>query len=564
METTAPIGIVQIGPIVVGLFGGLALFLFGMEQMTDALKIVAGGKMKRLLARLTTNRFKAVFTGAFVTAVIQSSSVTTVLTVGFVSAGLLTLRQSIGIIMGAEIGTTVTAQIIAFKITQYALILVAAGFVLHFFARQRNLQRYGLMVMGFGLIFFGMNQMSEATYPLRTYQPFIDLMRQMDNPLLAILVSASFTGLIQSSSATIGIIIVLAGQGVISLEAGIALTFGANIGTSITALLASIGKPREAIRTAMIHILFNVMGVILWFGFIDQLAALIRWISPTAPGLTGLAKLAAETPRQIANAHTVFNVGNTLIFIWFTKPLALLMQRLIPERPEALARSVQPRYLDPNLLKTPELALDRVRLELDRLGSSALQMARQALPTVFYGDEEDLLALSRMDDDVDALYDAIVDYLGQLSRRDLSTPQSVQLRSYMSIANNIESIGDMIETNLVEVGRQRLKYDIQMSKPTQHILKSLHDEVCWAIEQSLKALATSDRRIAAEVKAAKPEVNQIVRRANNHLTRRLAADEPHRLVLFRIESEIVEYLKRVYYFAKRIARTTARLEPLVQ
>jgi phosphate:Na+ symporter len=215
-------------------------------------------------------------------------------------------------------------------------------------------------------------------------------------------------------------------------------------------------------------------------------------------------------------------------------------------------------------LKTPELALDRVRLELDRLGSSALQMARQALPTVFYGDEEDLLALSRMDDDVDALYDAIVDYLGQLSRRDLSTPQSVQLRSYMSIANNIESIGDMIETNLVEVGRQRLKYDIQMSKPTQHILKSLHDEVCWAIEQSLKALATSDRRIAAEVKAAKPEVNQIVRRANNHLTRRLAADEPHRLVLFRIESEIVEYLKRVYYFAKRIARTTARLEPLVQ
>ena len=237
---TAP-HVLEIGAIAMGLFGGLALFLFGMEQMTDALKAVAGGGMKKLLARLTTNRFKAAFAGAFVTAVIQSSSVTTVLVVGFISAGLLSLTQSIGIILGADIGTTITAQIIAFKITRYALVLVAIGFGLMFLAKQEKLRQYGTMLMGLGLIFFGMELMSQATHPLRSYQPFINLMRRMGNPLTGILIGTVFTSLVQSSSATIGVIIVLAGQGFITLEAGIALAFGANIGTCIKNSLRSSG-----------------------------------------------------------------------------------------------------------------------------------------------------------------------------------------------------------------------------------------------------------------------------------------------------------------------------------
>ncbi|MDP6112537.1 MAG: Na/Pi symporter, partial [Planctomycetota bacterium] len=201
-----------LGTIFMGLFGGLALFLYGMEQMTDALKMVAGQGMKKLLHKLTTNRFKAAFAGALVTAVIQSSSVTTVLVVGFISAGLLSLSQSIGIIMGANIGTTITAQIIAFKVTHYALILVAIGFAMLFFFKNEKVQHYGHMLMGLGLIFFGMQMMSDATKPLRSFQPFIDLMQKMDNPVMGILVSAAFTGLIQSSSATTGVIIVLASQ----------------------------------------------------------------------------------------------------------------------------------------------------------------------------------------------------------------------------------------------------------------------------------------------------------------------------------------------------------------
>jgi phosphate:Na+ symporter len=550
----------QIGAIIVGLLGGLALFLFGLEQMTDALKIVTGNRLRRLLARLTTNRFKAVFTGAVVTAVIQSSSVTTVLVVGFVSAGLLTLTQSIGIIMGAEIGTTITAQIIAFKVTQFAVVLIIIGFGLQFTARRQRLRQYGLMTMGFGLIFFGMNQMSEATRPLRSYAPFIQMMFQLQNPLLAILAGALFTAIVQSSSATIGIIIVLASQGFITLETGIALTFGANIGTSVTAMLASIGKPAEAVQTALIHVLFNVLGVFLWFGFIDELAGLVRWLSPQAVGLSGTARLAAETPRQIANAHTIFNVTNTFIFIWFTTPLAWLVRHLVSERLAVGPARVRPRYLDENLFETPELALDRVRLELGRLGELTLKMVREALPTVFHGSEEDLEVLAGMDDDVDGLHAAIVLYLGRLSRKGLLKRQSDELSDYMAAANHFENIGDMVETNMVEAGSTRLKRNVEMSEATQEKLRTLHLKVCWAVEAAGQALVESDQQLAEEVMAAKLEINQLALAAENHLANRLVAEEPNRLATFRIESEIIEYLKRVYYFAKRIAKFVAEAD----
>ncbi|MGB5623079.1 MAG: Na/Pi symporter, partial [Gammaproteobacteria bacterium] len=210
-----------------GLLGGLALFLYGMDNLTSALKSVAGPRMRQLLSRLTRNRFEGVFTGAFTTAVIQSSSVTTVLVVGFVAAGLMRLEQSIGIIMGAEIGTTITAQIIAFKVTRYALAAVAVGFALYFVSGREVVRKYGIMLLGLGLVFYGMNLMGEATRPLRDFPPFIDLMTRLENPLMGILFGAAFTALVQSSSATTGVIIVLASQGLIELQAGIALALGA-------------------------------------------------------------------------------------------------------------------------------------------------------------------------------------------------------------------------------------------------------------------------------------------------------------------------------------------------
>ncbi|MBT3603925.1 MAG: Na/Pi cotransporter family protein [Candidatus Latescibacteria bacterium] len=549
--------ILQVGPILMGLVGGLALFLFGMEQMTAALKTVAGPGMKTMLARLTTNRFKAALTGAFVTAVIQSSSVTTVLVVGFISAGLLSLSQSIGIIMGANIGTTITAQIIAFKITHYALLLIAVGFASNFLSKNENLKQYGLMMMGLGLIFLGMDFMSNATRPLRSYGPFIALMKNMQNPLAGILLGTVFTALVQSSSATTGVVIVLAGQGFITLEAGIALAFGANLGTCITALLATLGKPTEAVQAAISHVLFNVLGILVWFFFIDQLAEWVRAISPQTTELTGIAKLAAETPRQIANAHTIFNVANTLLFIGFTTPLAKFVQRITTQKKTQKDRPI---YLNEVLLQTPDLAFDLTRMELGRQGVAVVRMVQNVHKTIMTGNATDLEDLKKMDNDVDALHGALVTYLGRLSQENLTQQQSEQLHDFMSAANYMENIGDIIETNLVTSGQERLQNNLQISAGTQEVFHPLTQKITWAVEKSIESLVSANRPLAEEVENAKEEINGLAEKAERHLTTRLTAEEPERLVIFRLESEIVEYLKRVYYFAKRIAKVTIEID----
>ena len=280
MDTTLSI---KVFPILLGLFGGLALFLFGLEQMTNALKGLAGNRLKKIFSRMTSNRIKGAFSGAFVTAIIQSSSITTVLVVGFISAGLINLREAISIIMGAHIGTTLTVQIIAFKVTELSFVMIIVGFGLKLLVKQDKIKNLGLMILGLGLIFLGMNLMSDATYPLRSYQPFVNLMGSMENPMLGILAATLFTAIIQTSAATIGIVITLASQGFISLEAGIALTFGANIGTCITAILASINAPREGKQAALSHVLVNVVGVIIWVPFIYYLSEAVRFISPSFP-----------------------------------------------------------------------------------------------------------------------------------------------------------------------------------------------------------------------------------------------------------------------------------------
>ncbi|MEO0557211.1 MAG: Na/Pi cotransporter family protein [Bacteroidota bacterium] len=549
-----PSNALEVGPIVIGLAGGLALFLFGMEQMTSALKQVAGSGMKAALARLTTNRYSAAGAGAIVTAIIQSSSVTTVLVVGFISAGLMTLTQSVGVIMGANVGTTITAQIVAFKVTQYALVLVAAGFAALFISKRNRVQQYGAMLMGLGLIFFGMELMSDATYPLRSYEPFIDLMQRMENPLLGLMVGAAFTAVVQSSSATTGVVIVLATQGFITLEAGIALAFGANVGTCVTALLATIGKPREAVRAAAVHVLFNVLGVVVWLGFIGALADAVTAFSPKAPDLEGLERLAAETPRQIANAHTLFNIANTLLFLPAAGLMARLVTRLVPDRPESESATIQPRYLDPLLIGTPALALDRVRMELRRLGERASTMVQQALPVTLGGTLEDLRALEKLDEDVDTLHGAIVSYLGQLSQETLDGSQAEQHYNYLEAANHIESIGDLVETNLVSAGMERLGLGLTVSDGTQSHLEALHTAVSEAVGLALQALDASDPDMARRVRQSKKDIQHLAREAEAHLSHRLGADAPDRLGLYRFESELIEYLKRVYYFAKRIAK----------
>ena len=411
------------------LLGGLAVFLYGMEQMAEALKKVAGDSMKQILARLTNSRIMGLITGAFVTAIIQSSSVTTVMLVGFVTAGLMSLSQAIGVILGADIGTTVTAQIVAFKVTKYALLLVALGFGLIFMGKKDHIKQYGHLIMGLGLIFFGMGIMSEGMQPLRTYEPFIALMQNVSNPVIGILVATLFTALVQSSSATMGVVIAMALQGLISLDAGIALALGANIGTCATAGLAAIGKPREAVRVAVAHVSFKIIGVIIIFPFIPYLADLVRDISPVAAaGVVGMEKLAVETPRQIANAHTIFNVGLAFTFLPFASWFARLCEWIVPDRPMEEEQALVPvTYLDDALIATPSLALERTRYEIGHMGEYVNEMLTHGIPMLLAGDREQIKEISRIDDKVDFLYKEIVAYLGKVSAKQLTDSQAREL-----------------------------------------------------------------------------------------------------------------------------------------
>jgi len=540
------------GVILTQLGGGLALFLYGMRRMTESLKTVAGTGMKNLLAGLTSNRFSAALAGAVITAVIQSSSVTTVLIVGFISAGLLTLGQSIGVILGANVGTTVTAQIIAFQVYKYGLLMIAAGFFTEVLAQRERVRQWGTALMGLGLIFFGMELMSIATGPVRDWPPFIELMRDMQNPLLSVAMGAVFTAIVQSSSATTGIVIVLASQGLISLESGIGLIFGANIGTCVTAIVSSMGRPREALQAAVAHVIFNVLGVLVWLAFIPQFAELVRIISPVSEALQGLEQAAADTPRQIANAHTIFNVGNLFLFIWFTGPLARLVERIVPIPPTP--QGIRPKYLDEFFLDQPALALDQVRRELVHMGGRVKTMIDGSLDAALSGSESDTASLSRTDDDVDKLYAEVIGYLGKLSQEDLVSPQPQYLHNFVGIANYLENIGDVVEKDLLAIVGKRIRKDLIVSESTAAELRALSDEVCRAFDQAMTVVETGNPDDALDVFESKKVVAALAEEATAHIAKRLVTDEPNRFENFQVETEIIETYKRFNTLTRRIAR----------
>ena len=551
---------IEIGAVLMSLGGGLALFLYGMRKMTEALKIAAGSSMKTLLTHLTANRFAAALAGTLITAVIQSSSVTTVMIVGFISAELMTLSQSIGVILGADVGTTITAQVIAFKITKYALAIIAFGFIMELTAKNKNHQQYGVAVMGLGLIFFGMELMSQATYPLRSYEPFIRFMQEMRSPLYGILMGGIFTAVVQSSSATTGVIIVLAGQGFITLEAGIALVLGANIGTCVTALLAGIGKPRDAVRAAVIHVVFKVLGVLLWFKFIPELAVLVEAVSPSSPELFGMARLAAEAPRQIANAHTIFNVANLFVFIWFTPLLARLSVWIVPERPIKPAAPVRSKYLYDYFLTNPSLALDRVKMEIVRLSEFSLAMVQDALPTVIKGTENELLSLKKKDEAVDQLHSRIITYLGKLSMQELVGNQPQQVYEYIACANYTENVGDVVESGLVDNGLERLYQGMEISADLHPLLESLQARALQSVQTAILALATSNHNAAASVIDSKNEFDNLADQARTLSAQKLKKNSAHELPLFRLETNIIENLKHIFTLARRISRVVLNME----
>jgi phosphate:Na+ symporter len=536
-------GDIDVFLVVVEMLGGLAIFLLGMDRMTEALRLIAGSRMRDMLAKLTTNRFAGMATGAGVTAIIQSSSVTTVLVVGFVSSGLMSLTQSIGVIIGANVGTTITAQIIAFKITSYALIGVAVGFAITFVSKRQDRQAWGTALLGLGLVFFGMSMMGDAMAPLRSSQSFIDAMARLENPFLGIAVAALFTGMVQSSSATTGVVIALAQQDLISVQTGIALILGANIGTAITAVLAALGKSRDAMRAAAAHTLFNVIGVLIWLPFIWLLTDLVTDIG-------------GPVERQIANAHTFFNVINAFIFIGFVPQLAKLATRIVPDRADD-EFIVEAKHLDRGLFATPELALAHTRLEILRMGRRTRLMLESVLPALIDGTRWELLAIQNLDDEVDALHEQIIDYLREIGTQKISTASTTELIHMMDAANNLEAAADIIETNLVALGLARVEQNLVVSAETRAVLESLHAAVMEGLDRAMEALGHRDGNAIRHTERLKGEISRLERDAAIHQGQRLLADAPDRVATYRFEIDVIANLKRVHYFSTRTARAAA-------
>jgi len=305
-----------------------------------------------------------------------------------------------------------------------------------------------------------------------------------------------------------------------------------------------------------VHVSFNVAGVLIWVGFIDQLAAFVQWMSPAHPELTGSDRLAAEAPRQVANAHTIFNIANTLIFIGFTSQFARLVEWLVPDRPLGEgAEVVRAKYLDDELLSTPSLALDRVRLEVLHMGEQVQDMMSRIMPAILSGNQEHLAEVELMDDDVDMLHAQIISYLGKVSGLSLTEVQTSEMIRLMAAVNDLENIGDVIETNLIVLGRERIDQGVSISAPTREVLMDFHEAVNRAVAAAVQAVAQKNELAARSVTSMKEEISRIADSAAAHQAERLVAAEPNRIPAYTIEIDIIEKLKRIYYFAKRMAKS---------
>lgn len=531
-----------------GLAGGVALLLFGLDQITSALRSIAGDRLRVLLARVTSNRWLGVTTGAITTAVVQSSSATTVLVVGFVSAGLMTLVGSLGVILGSNVGTTITAQVVAFDVVEWALAIVAVGFVVMTVARADRVEGWGRAVFSLGLVFVGMGAMGAAMEPLRDDAGVVALLTGLA-PAAAALAGAGFTALVQSSSATTVLAIVLASEGLLTLEAGTAVVIGANVGTCVTAMIAAIGRTPDAKRAAVAHVLFNVVGAAVWLILLEPLVDLAEMVSPT--GGTG----PSDVPRQLANAHTIFNVANVVLFVWFLTPLAAVLRRIVPDRVEAIPVST-PRHLDPELFGTPALALAAAKREVGRLGDLVVDMVRRAPAAVLAGPRYELERLRESDADVDELYDHVIAYLARLSQEELGEVESHEVLRVLEAANGLESIADLVETNIVELGEHRLDVGVRPAESTRVLLEGLFLTVTDTVGDAVRAVVDDDEDAGERVQAGKADLNRRLARTRARQAARLPATQRDRRVMYAIETDLIEVVKRIEYLARRIVRPT--------
>jgi len=467
--------------VIFGFLGGLGLFLYGMSIMSDGLQKAAGDRMRRILEALTGKVWKGVLVGTLVTAVIQSSSAVTVMLVSFVNAGLMTLRQAIGVVYGANIGTTITAQIIAFKLTDWALPAIGIGFLITLIAKRRTHRYAGQVILGFGLLFLGIEVMKEAAALLEQSPVFSGWIVQLSGkPLLGVLVGVVSTALIQSSSATTGVLLAIAAKGLISLEAAIPVLFGANIGTCVTALLASIGTNRTAKRTAVAHLVFNSVGTVVFLLFRQPFTQAVLMVSRTD-----------DLPRLIANSHTLFNVANTLIWLPLTGVMVKIVTSLV--RGPEIEIAADAKYLDHRMLDTPSVALQMAVKEATHMADLVKQMLAKTREAFFDGNTGLLEDVDNIEDKVDRLKDQTIVYLSTLlSQRTLTRAQSSKLAGLMHAISDIERLADHTQ-NIGGYALEKSGKSLPFSEDAIQELAQVYDSVVELFDISVEGLAAWDK-----------------------------------------------------------------------
>ena len=518
--------------VLLALFGGMALLLYGIRLSGEALQRALGGRLRSLLTGLSRNRILAVVSGAAITAIIQSSAATTLMLIGFVAAGLMTFRQTLGVILGADIGTTFTVQLIAFRVTDAAPLLIGLGFTTTFVAGRRVLKDVGQALLGLGLLFLGLKLILDNAGTLKASPLAVDLLDAVaNNPVVGVLAGAVFSALVTSSAATLGLTLAFAHQGLLSLLGAVAVVLGANIGTCVTALTASIGASAEAKRVAVAHIAFKILGVVLVFPFIGPFTDVV-------------ARTAADPARQIANAHTLFNIGISLAFLPFTPWASRAVESLVPDAPEGDS-PFRARYLDERALETPALALGQATREALRMADVVQGMLRD-VPVVFASDYQELLEdVSRRDDQVDFLEREIKLFLTRLGREAMGPDFSRKEIALISFIGNLENIGDIIDKNLMELARKKLYQGRRFSDAGWVEIQEFHAIVGKNLERAIAAFAANDRGLAQEILDQRPMIRQRERDLRESHLDRLRAGLAESIETSEIHLDILTNLKRV-------------------
>ncbi|WP_433948020.1 Na/Pi cotransporter family protein [Bacillus tropicus] len=481
--------------------GGLGIFLFGIKYMGDGLQQAAGDRLRDILDRFTTNPLMGVLAGMLVTVLIQSSSGTTALTVGLVSAGFMTLRQAIGVIMGANIGTTVTAFIIGIKIGEYALPIMAIGAILLFFFKNKKVHSFGQVIFGFGMLFFGLELMSTGMKPLRSLESFQELMISMsDNPILGIVVGTVFTLIVQSSSATIGILQELFGQGAIDLKASLPVLFGDNIGTTITAVLAAIGTSIAARRAALVHVIFNIVGTIIFTILLVPFTSLIQYFQTS---------LNLNPEMTIAFAHGTFNVTNTIIQFPFIAVLAWIVTKII--RGEDSSINFKPQHLNPIFIEqSPAIALTESQKEIIRMAEFSLNGLKEANQFLNTQDKKHADMATQLEGAINNLDKKITEYLVLLSEKPLSPTDSEKHSVLAGVVGDIERVGDHVE-NLVELVDFQISNRVSLSSEALAELNEMLELTISTLQDAVAALTNFDTELAQTVIAKERKIDQMER-----------------------------------------------------